>query len=222
MISISTVLQDIIKGNPFLEFGFHHGLFNLTQLARYLQPLVESRARKEAQVTAITMNLSRLQSRIKSDTPKPERFVIDAVNINSGLCAVTYRKAPDLHGILNRLYSRVHEESGFCSLSQGMHEITMVVENRHRGWLDDNCRQKPIAAYDHVAAVTVQFAKSYVDVPGMLYMLLQRVTLQNINLIEIASTYTEIMMFIDEADTRTIFDTLFQSFLVKSGSDSHF
>lgn len=221
MISISTALQDIIKGNPFLEFGFHHGLFNLTQLAKYLQPLIEARAKKETQVTAITMNLSRLQGKIRTNTPKPEKFAIDAVNINSGLSALTYQKAPELHGQLNQLYSQVHSEGGFCSLSQGMHEITLVVESRYRPWLAANCSQKPIADYAHVAAVTVRFSKAYVDVPGMLYMLLQRVTLQNINLIEIASTYTEIMMFIDEADTRTIFDTLFHSFLIKSG-DQYF
>ena len=90
------------------------------------------------------------------------------------------------------------------------------------GWIKTVRQQADRGLYDHVSAVTVQFAKSYVDVPGMLYMLLQRVTLQNINLIEIASTYTEIMMFIDEADTRTIFDTLFQSFLVKSGGERYY
>ena len=52
----------------------------------------------------------------------------------------------------------------------------------------------------------------------MLYMLLQRVTLQNVNLIEIISTYTEIVFYVDERDTQTVFDTLFQSFLVRSRS----
>ena len=51
----------------------------------------------------------------------------------------------------------------------------------------------------------------------MLYMLLQRVALQNVNLIEITSTYTEIVFYIDQRDTQTVFDTFFESFLVKSG-----
>ena len=214
MISISAALTEIIKGNPFLEFGFHHGLFNLTQMSRYLQPLVEARTLKEVQVTALTMNLSRLQRRLKDDTPQPDGYRLESVNIHSGLCALTFRKNPDLQAVLNRLYTRVHEENGFCSLSQGMHEVTMVVDARYRDWLDRHCGERPLSDYARVAAITVQFSKNYVDVPGMLYMLLQRVTLQNINLIEIASTYTEIMMFVDEGDTARLFETLFHSFLV--------
>ncbi len=46
-------------------------------------------------------------------------------------------------------------------------------------------------------------------------MLLQRVALQNVNLIEISSTYTEIVFYVAEKDTRIVFDTLFHSFLVR-------
>ncbi|MCB1808441.1 MAG: hypothetical protein KDJ99_25805, partial [Candidatus Competibacteraceae bacterium] len=65
------------------------------------------------------------------------------------------------------------------------------------------------------ASVGVQFGTHYADVPGMLYTLLQRVALQNVNLIEISSTYTEIVFFIAEEDTRIVFDTLFQSFVAE-------
>jgi len=47
---------------------------------------------------------------------------------------------------------------------------------------------------------------------------LQRVALQNVNLIEISSTYTEIVFFIAEEDTRIVFDTLFQSFVVEQNA----
>ncbi|MEZ5590063.1 MAG: hypothetical protein R3F53_04905 [Gammaproteobacteria bacterium] len=51
----------------------------------------------------------------------------------------------------------------------------------------------------------------------MLYTLLQRVALQNVNLIEISSTYTEIVFFIAEK-IRIVFDTLFQSFVVEQNA----
>ncbi len=215
MIRISETLRDIVKGNPFLEFGVHHGLFNLTQLARYLQPQVEARAMKEVQVSAITMNLSRLQRRLAPATPAPERFVIDNVTIHSGLSTVTYPRNPEVQAKLNALYNRIHEEGGFCSLSQGLRELTAIFESRFRPELGQQIRQPPLYEHERLASVGVQFGARYADIPGMLYMLLQRVTLQNINLIEITSTYTEIIFFIDETDTRTVFDTLFQSFLVR-------
>ena len=74
-------------------------------------------------------------------------------------------------------------------------------------------RRRPIYTNDRLAAVGVQFGERYAEVPGMLYMLLQRVALQNVNLVEITSTYTEIVFFVDEADTQLVFDVLFRSFV---------
>lgn len=216
MIRISEALRETIKGNPFLEFGVHYGLFNLTQLARYLQPMVEARARKDVQVSAITMNLSRLQQSLRATTPAPERFEIENVTIHSGLSTVSYTRSPEVHAGLHQVYDRIHRANGFCCLSQGLHEITAIVESRFRPWLAKRIRQKPVYSHDNLASVGVQFDDRYAEIPGMLYMLLQRVTLQNVNLIEIISTYTEIVFYVDERDTQTVFDTLFQSFLVRS------
>ena len=59
----------------------------------------------------------------------------------------------------------------------------------------------------------MQFDPRYATIPGMAYMLLRRVALQNVNLIEITSTFTEIHLFIDERNTQIVFDLLFQIFL---------
>jgi hypothetical protein len=217
MIRISEALRHTIAGNPFLEFGIHHGLFNLTQLARYLGPLVQARTRKEVQTSAITMNLSRLQQELRATAPRPEQYVIENVTIHSGLCTVTYPKSPEIHAKLHALYNRIHAENGFCSLAQGLHEATVIIESRFRSWLKGEVKQKPLYEHADLSSVGVQFSERYADIPGMLYMLLQRVALQNVNLIEITSTYTEIVFYIDQRDTQTVFDTFFESFLVKSG-----
>ena len=215
MIRISDALRANIEGNPFLEFGLHHGLFNLTQLARYLKPFVESRAMKEVQPAALTMALSRLERDAQAVTPQARRYVIDRVTIHSGLCTATYPRQPDIHGVLNGLYGRIHRDGGYCSLSQGQHEVTIILDRSRMPELEKRIPRRPVFRHDHLAAIGVQFDPRYARIPGMLYMLLQRVALQNVNLIEITSTFTEIRLFIAEDDTRAIFDLLFQSFLAK-------
>jgi len=218
MIRISDALTGLIRGNPFLEFGFHHRLFNLTRLANYLHPHLEARTKKPVQVSAITMNLSRLQRRLAATTPTPEQFVIQNVSINSALCTATYAKSPDIHTALSALSGEIHRLNGFCSLAQGPHEITIIIDGRYRPLLRQNVAAAPLYDHDRIASVAVQFGASYTDVPGMLYMLLQCVALQNVNLIEIASTYTEIIFFVDESDTQTIFDAFYRNFLVRRDS----
>lgn len=215
MIRVSDALQAIIKTNPFLEFGIHHRLLNLTQLARYMHPFVEARTQKEVSVSAITMNLSRLQQSLLATTPAPEQYIIEKVTIVSGLCTATFPRSPDAHKRLNNLHNHIQRNNGFCSLAEGMREITVIVENRYQSRLQNLLAQAPLYTHSRLASVGVQFSENYADVPGMLYMLLQRVALQNVNLIEISSTYTEIVLYVAEEDTRIVFDTLFQSFLVQ-------
>jgi aspartokinase len=216
MRRISAVIQQILQGNPFIQFGFYHRLFNLTQLALYLQPLIEARTQKAVQVSAITMNLSRLQRRLTTDSPIVNSFHIDHLTIHSGLCTLTYHKNSDTYRKINELYKRIQKENGYSSIAQGMREITVIIESAFLPLLQEMIKQAPVYQHMHLASVGVQFDRRYAKIPGLLYTLLQRVTLQNINLIEISSTYTEIVFYVDEKDTRTVFDTLFQSFLANS------
>ena len=215
MIRVADALQATIKTNPFLEFGIHHGLFNLTQLARYLQPFIKARIQKDISVSAITMSLSRLQQSLLATTPAPKQYVIEKINIVSGLCTATFPRSPQAHKHLNRLYNHIQNNHGFCSLTEGMREITIIVENRYQTRLQSVLDQAPLYTHSQLASVGVQFDAHYADVPGMLYMLLQRIALQNVNLIEVSSTYTEIVFYVAEEDTRLVFDTLFHSFLVR-------
>ncbi|MDT8894015.1 hypothetical protein RSO41_05055 [Halomonas sp. I1] len=218
MISITDALNQIVRANPLLEFGFRHGLFNLTKLAAYLRPMVAARAKKDVQPTAITMALSRLGRDRARPAPEPAQFIVENVTIHSGLSARSYPRSHRLHQQLNEFYRRIHDNNDFCNLTQGMHELTVIYDSRHGSDLDHTVRTQPIYQSEGIASISVQFDENYIDVPGLLYLLLQRVALQNINLIEISSTYTEAMIFVAENDARLVFDTLFESFLTRSGS----
>lgn len=64
-------------------------------------------------------------------------------------------------------------------------------------FLEREIKLRPVYEHANLSSVGVQFNARYADIPGMLYMLLQRV---------------------DERDTQRVFDTLFESFLIKSGA----
>jgi pyridoxine 5'-phosphate synthase PdxJ len=61
----SEALEQVIAGNPFLQFGLAHRLYNLSELAKIVQPIVEVRIGKTVQRTALVTGLSRLQKRFK-------------------------------------------------------------------------------------------------------------------------------------------------------------
>jgi len=216
MIKISDSILSIIRGNAFLEFGLHHQLFNQTQLARYLQPFVAARTHKEPSVSAIAMALSRLSPELSKNTPAPSNYHLEKISITTGLCTATFMRSASAHRALNRLQTDMHKKGNFCSVSEGMREITVIVEDRFESRLHALVDEQLVFSKANLTSVEIQFGSAYTSTPGMLYMLLQRVALQNINLIEITSTYSGITMYFANTDARIVFDTLLNSLSVSN------
>ena len=219
MISISEALNDLLRGNPFLEFGFRHDLFNLTKLGRFLRPQVEARTRKEVQETALTMALSRTRRSLEAPGVGGGQ-TLESITVHSGLAVCTFNRSAALHTRLAEIYKRVHARNEFCNLSLGNRQITIILDARLLGWLEEAVPQAPLYRNAQVAAVTARFPAHHIEVPGILYALMQRVTLQNINIVEISSTFTEITFFVAEPDARLLFDTFYQCFSLASDQRS--
>ncbi|MHC4942154.1 MAG: hypothetical protein ACYTG7_03970 [Planctomycetota bacterium] len=217
MLKVSDAVQEIITGNPILRFGFHYRLLNLSQVARFIQPLVEARTKKEVRVTAIHMNLSRLQSRMERRPLKgmPE-FFLDKINIHSGLCSLTLLKTPLSHKELNKIFTWVQDRNGFITITEGVSEITVIVETENLERIRKMLSEKPRNVHMNIASVGVKFSEKYLAVPGVLHQLLQQVALQNINVIEVASTATEFNIYLHENDVQLAFDSIFARFSKKS------
>lgn len=214
MLKISDAVRDLITGHPFLSFGFQHKLLNLSQVARFLKPQIEARTQKEVQESAVLMSISRLQNKLADEqTVELPDFFLDKVSIHSDLCSLTLRKSEASHKALNKLFTMIQQQGGFLTITEGMSEITVILENEHyeeaREWL----MEKPILENRMIASVTAKFSKRYLNTPGLLYRILHQVTMQNINLVEVASTATEFSIFIHQDDVELAFDSLYRVFI---------
>ena len=105
MKKISDAVSEIITPHSLFHFGLHHRLLNLSQVARFIKPLVEARTHKEVHEAAVLMSLSRLQAKLL-DPGALGDLVLSNINIHSGLCSLTVFKTPEVHQQLNRVFSR--------------------------------------------------------------------------------------------------------------------
>lgn len=215
MKTITDIISSIIGENPFLQFGFSHKLFNLSQLAKFLQPLVEVRAKKEVTLSALTMSLSRLQRRRLKVAPEIQKFRVENIQIFSNLCTFTFVKTPQIHEKIHALYTHIQGQNGYMTLSEGNNEITLITEETYQQKVKEVVTENPKYSNEDVACVGVRFSEKYIDVPGFLYAVLQQVNLQRINIVELASTYTEFILYIHTKDTKLAFETLFRCFGTK-------
>lgn len=211
MIKTSSEIRDIVNKNEFLLWGISHGLFNLSKLTQYLKPLVETRTKKSLQDGAVLMSLSRLQRQYLNRTAKTPHFSIDNINVYSNLAILTFHNTSTIQSKITRDYRHIKEAGGFASITQGVHEITVIIDQALRAqFLTD---EKPKKEYENVAAVSLKFSSHQSEAPGFLHLLLQLLTLQAINVIELSSTFTEITFYMTAREAKLAFDTFYTSLM---------
>jgi len=212
MLKITNAVRQMVEGNPLLQFGLHHRLLNLTQIARYIDPLIEARVKKEAGTSAIVMALSRLQKEMIRNAPQREDYNIKTIDIHTHLATFTYQKTTQTAREIHKLANSIQSKGGYISLSESMRETTVIIEKENLDVLHRTVTERSVHAHENISGIGIVFDEKYTRVPGMYYILLQQLLLQNINMIEITSTFTSLVLYIDERDTQLAFDTLYGLF----------
>ena len=213
MIKISDALEEIILGNSLLEHGLEHRLLNLTQLAKFLRPQVEFRTQKEVTSTALLMALSRLQAKYLSPKRAVEKFKFKTLLVYSNLCTQTFAQTNETHEQLAELFKVLAKRNGFFCQSENSREITVTIDNRFMSTLEEMVTAKPRHKNNNVSCVEAQFSDRYFDRPGILHELIYTISLQNVNIIEVSSTYTGFSFFIEKKNMKLVFEVLHDNFL---------
>lgn len=215
MLRISDALGKIVSSNKFLQTGFTHRLFNLSQLARFLKPLLEAQLKKHIQESAVLMALSRLQASWDKQLPEQKtRFPLSKITLQPNLFTVTYPRS--VMTKLQRYERLVSIKKGYINVSEGTHQITVLVEQAFLEDLSRYVESKPIFIKTKITGIGVQFDPKHAEEAGFLVQILQHIAFQGINVVEIFSTYSEFSIFVAQEDARLALDTLLAYFEVES------
>lgn len=212
MLKIPDSIRDIIDQNPFLRFGFVNNLFNLTKLAKFISPLIKARSKKDVTDSAILMNLSRLSKLNKKTSPNVDHFKIDSLTVYSDLVLYTFHNFTHTQDKVFELYRELKKNNSYAALTEGASEINLIVEKTYNQKVNDVINEKPKKIFEDLSALVIKFNEKYTEMPGMFYFLIQQITLQGVNLIDLSSTSTELVFYISKKDIKISFDSLQYSF----------
>ena len=221
MKKISVALRSLIEPNGFLRFGLHHRLFNLSQLARHLKPQVEARVSKQIEESALVMNLSRLQRDFADPAAKDfENLRVSNIVVHSELCVLAYPKTKDVHAGINKLYNRVQREGGYITITEGISEVAIITNQKYHAIAGNLISTRPFYEYEDVASLGVKFNPEFLGTIGLFYSVFQQLYFQRINIIEIASAASELILYIENKDVRLAFDTLYNRLQHERGMET--
>lgn len=129
------------------------------------------------------MNLSRMHRKLAQISPhNAQPFYIDKINIHTDLCSFTLSKTSQSHRELNRMYSDIQKRDGFMTITEGISEITAIVESENFDFASRALTDPIRLVNQNIASVGVKFQAKFIEVLGLLYMILQTVTMQHSNI----------------------------------------
>lgn len=199
MIKITDVVSELLQEGEIPSEAMRSGLLNLRAFARQIQPVVEEKTFKPVKIGTIVVALSRLKNSIGKIEPLVPFITLEELNIKSPLSDVTYEKTEEsiqlAHSFSKLLVGR---EGQFFTMTQGINEITFIISDELKSKLLEHFSGPPKAIFENLVGLNVRFNKSYLKYPNVIYAILSKLAIKRINVIEIVSTYTELMIVVEK------------------------
>jgi hypothetical protein len=211
MVSIARICEKLVEKKPFLQEALSSGIINYGALADVIQEDVQKEFGKPVKHAAVMMALRRLQDKLQTMPISHPKFSSDSdMAIKSDLFEVTLVRHPGTYKNIDKFYALADPVSGdFLTVTSGTHEITIIASKKYKLQFMKLVKERDVLiVIDDLSALTVKLPKKGTEMPGIFYLITRALTWENINIVEIVSTYTENTLILRNKDVARAYEIL--------------
>ncbi len=214
MLSISTKVEQIVTESAFLTEGLGRGLINLSELARQLQPQIETDLWKPVGQAAVVMALRRLAERLPPARPGGGEIVLSErtgeLTTRTELTVFTYRYSERSYDCQRQLLALAEPQRGaFITVTRGVNEVMIICSRGLTCMVEEVfSEERQLARLERLTAVTLHLDPASVGTPGIYHAVLKKLAWDKINLVNIICTYTELTILLEQSQTGAAFSVL--------------
>jgi hypothetical protein len=212
MLRVSDVVEDEVRRTAFLEAALSDGLINHSALARRLRPRVERRLLRKVSVAAVMMALRRLEPAMARRTGGRGRAfpAMGDLTVRSNLMEFTFHHSATLRASHRRFLGRLaHRPDVFVTYTQGVSQVMLIVSASLERIVEEVfAGESRVAAVKNLSALVLRLPPAVVKTPGAYYRILKQLAWQQINVIDVVSTYTEFTIILDDSQVNAAFAAL--------------
>jgi len=204
MITVASVLEDIILRTPFMEELVSKRLINLSAIARLYRKEIEEKTLKPVKTGAIIMALKRLGEQKNQKLTGKNLIKIKEVVVRSNLFEITVKNT-DNGQLINKIYS-LKTNNNFLTATEGVFETTIVASRELKKVILTITKQlNAVSMINDLSSITLRLEEDNIKTPGVYYQILKKLYWNNINIIEVISTTNEISIVIGQKDLENAF-----------------
>ena len=168
MITITKRVETLVARWPLIKQGLDLDLINLSSLARYLRPQIESEIGERISEAAVLMALRRYQAKARpSEVVRPQDFLGD-MSLRGGLSDLTYANSPTLNRRVSRLAEHINPQQ-YLTVSRGLLQTSVIVHEDAHGEVERQLSDEHLETkVTGLTAITLHLKPGHDTVAGIL------------------------------------------------------
>jgi len=202
MPSIAQIVEELVLQQPFLADVLQRGLISYSALADELLPRAQHETKREVKHAAVMMALRRFAEKLERQELKTPSFTGTDVMIRSNLFEMTVANTKGAFEAVHAFRERIAYDQGeLLTVTQGLYELTIISNKQHLPALKDALQGETVKnVIENLSLLTVRIPDDALETPGYFYTLTKAFAWENINIIEIVSTLTEMTYALHDKD----------------------
>ena len=210
MITIGELVTIYLHNHPFLEQAIEDNLINYSSLARQIKPGIEKELMKRIEVSAVGMALRRAAKSIQKRKNTYSIIHPEEIIVRSGIVEYTFERSETIsQAVASFLQATAQEKKYFSVVTEGVFEVAVILSSQYEQKAKELFKKEKVTSrQEHISAVTLRLPTNNVIVPGVYHRFLQKLSWENINIVDVVSTLTEFTILLSETDVDRAFTLL--------------
>ena len=199
MKTITTVVHDIIRHQPFLDDAIARDIINFSGLAADIQPQVEQEMRKTVKQGSIIMALRRYAPHRTKINMKSLRELGDII-VRSGITEYTFLNSKTIIANKARLLEAVKDQTGiYLNYSSNYQESNILVSSTLTDLVEDCFKNEVrVTVKKELSSITIALPKNSSQTVGLYFYMFKLLAYEGIPVFEMISTSNYFALFLEK------------------------
>jgi len=201
VVTVSHVVQNVLQRQVLIQDAINNKIVSYNKLAKYLKPKIEAELDKPVKNSAVIMAIRRNSDKLKSSLIEHASYPSNET-IRTDIFEVVIEESPTLISKIDKLYSSIDfKKGGLLNIIHGSYEVSIITNESYKEKLLDLLHdEKILCTNEGLVSISLTYSKDFVLTPGILYDISRSLAWDNINIVDIIVTKTELTLIINKKD----------------------
>lgn len=201
MIKIQPIVREIVLGEVEAYAALTNGYMNMSSYAYHIRPSVEALTKKQVTINGLVVALSRLRKEFKKEKPLVQEVDITNITTKLPLSEIVYENTDTAILKLESFHKKIRiTREDFFTTTVSTTELNIICSSSVAVKVLRHFNTPPKFKTTGLAAIGISFNPKHLSIPNTMFSLVLVIAKARINIIELVSTYTELIFIVAEKD----------------------